>query len=65
MHKLIDSAAQIVTEDVPGQVWSPLLDFKYAFSQLPVSDLTSSNCILAYYVARQLEVIGSRLDSTD
>ena len=44
MHELIDSAAQIITRDTPGEVWFPSLDLKYAFSQLPLSELTSSHC---------------------
>ena len=43
-HELIDSAAQIITKDTPGKVWLTSLDLKYAFSQLPLSDLTSSHC---------------------
>ena len=44
MHELIDSAAQIITKDTPGEVWFTSLDLKYAFSQLPLSELTSSHC---------------------
>ena len=44
MHKLIDSVAQIITRDTPGEVWFTSLDLKYAFSQLPLSELTSSHC---------------------
>ena len=44
MHKLIDSAAQIITRDTPGKVWFNSLDLKYAFSQIPLSNLTSSHC---------------------
>ena len=44
MHKLIESAAQIITRDTPGEVWFTSLDLKYAFSQLPLSELTSSHC---------------------
>ena len=44
MHKLIDLAAQIITRDTPGKVWFTSLDLKYAFSQLPLSDQTSSHC---------------------
>ena len=44
MHKLIDSVAQIITRDTPGKVWFTFLDLKHAFSQLPLSDLTSSHC---------------------
>ena len=44
MHELIDSAAQIITRDTPGKVWFTSLDLKYAFNQLPLSDLTSSHC---------------------
>ena len=41
MHDLIDSMAQIITNDVPGKVWFTSLDLKYDFSQLPLSSLTS------------------------
>ena len=44
MLKLIDSAAQTITKDTPGQVLFTSLDLKYAFSQLPLSELTSSHC---------------------
>ena len=44
MHELIDSAAQIITRDTPGKVWFTSLDHKNAFSQLPLSDLTSCHC---------------------
>ena len=44
MHELIDSAAQIITKDTPAKVWFTSLDLKYAFSQLPLSNLTSSHC---------------------
>ena len=44
MHELIGSAAQIITKDIPGQVWFTSLDLTYAFSQLPLSDVTSSHC---------------------
>ena len=44
MHELIDSAAQIITRDIPGEVWFTSLDLKYAFSQLPLSELTSIHC---------------------
>ena len=44
IHELIDSAAHIVTRNVPGNVWLTSLDFKYAFSQLPLSLLTGSHC---------------------
>ena len=44
MHELIDSAAQIITKDRPGKVWFTSLDLKYAFSQLPLSDLANSFC---------------------
>ena len=37
IHELIDSAAQIITSDVPGSVWYTSLDLKYAFSQLKLS----------------------------
>ena len=43
IHELIDSAAQIITKDVPGKVWFTSLDLKYAFSQLPLSSVTSSH----------------------
>ena len=43
-HELIDSAAQLITKDVPGKVWFTSLDLKYAFSQLPLSSVTSSHC---------------------
>ena len=43
MHELIDLAAQIITRDTPGKLWFTSLDLKYAFSQLPLSDLTSSH----------------------
>ena len=44
IHELIDSAAQIITKDVPGKVWFTSLDLKYTFSQLPLSSVTSSHC---------------------
>ena len=44
IHELIDSAAQMITKDVPGKVWFTSLDLKYAFSQLPLSSVTSSDC---------------------
>ena len=44
IHELIDSAAQIITRNVPGKVWFRSLDLKYAFSQLPLSSLTCSHC---------------------
>ena len=44
MQEMIESAAQIVTRDTPGKVWFTSLDLKYAFSQLALSDLTSSHC---------------------
>ena len=34
-------AAQLITGDTPGKVWFTALDLKYAFSQLPLSELTS------------------------
>ena len=40
-HLLIDSAAQIITKNVPGKVRFTSFDLKYAFSQLPLSSLTS------------------------
>ena len=46
IHELIDSAAQIITRNVPGKVWFTSLDLKYALSQLPLSSLTSSHCKL-------------------
>ena len=44
IHELSDSAAQIINKDVPGKVWFTSLDLKYAFSQLPLSLVTSSHC---------------------
>ena len=44
IHELIDSAAHVITRNVPGKVWFTSLDLKYAFSQLPLSSLTSSHC---------------------
>ena len=44
IHELIDSVAQIITNDVPGTVWFTSLDLKYAFSQLPLSSVSSSHC---------------------
>ena len=44
IQELIDSAAQIITSDVPGSVWFTSLDLKYGFSQLKLSKLTSSHC---------------------
>ena len=41
IHELLDSAAHIITR---GKVWFTSLDLKYAFSQLPLSSLTSSHC---------------------
>ena len=43
-HELINSAAQIITKNVPGKVWFTSMDLKYAFSQLPLSSLTSCHC---------------------
>ena len=43
-HELINSAAHVITRNVPGKVWFTSLDLKYAFSQLPLSSLTSSHC---------------------
>ena len=43
IHKLIDSVAPIITKNVPGKVWFTSMDLKYAFSQLPLSSLTSSH----------------------
>ena len=43
-HELIDSAAQIITRNIPGKGWFTSLYLKYAFSQLPLSSLTSSHC---------------------
>ena len=43
IHELIDSAAHIITRNVPGKVWFSSLDLKHAFSQLPQSSLTSSH----------------------
>ena len=37
IHELINSAAQIITSDVPGSVWFTSLDLKYEFSQLKLS----------------------------
>ena len=39
IHELINSVAQIITKDAPGEVWFTSLDLKYAFSQLPLSSL--------------------------
>ena len=44
LHELISSAAQIITKSTPRKVWLTSLELKYAFSQLPFSDLTSSHC---------------------
>ena len=44
LHEIIDSAVQINTKDALGQVRFTSLDPKYAFSQLSLSDLTSSYC---------------------
>ena len=43
IQEQIDSAAQILTSDVPGLVWFTSLDLKYAFSQTKLSKLTSSH----------------------
>ena len=43
IHELIDSAAEIITRNVPGKVWFTSLYLEYAFSQLPMSSLTSSH----------------------
>ena len=61
IHELIDSAAQIKTRNVPGKVWFTSLDSKYAFSQLPLSSLTSSHCKFNC-VARRRERTDSRPD---
>ena len=42
--ELIDSAAQILTSDVPGSVWFTSLDLKYAVSQIKLLKSTSSHC---------------------
>ena len=42
LQKLIYSAAQIITKDTPGKAWFTYLQLKYAFIQLPLSDLISS-----------------------
>ena len=44
--ELLDSAAQIITSDKKDDVWfTPLLlDLKYAFSQIPLSDEVSRHC---------------------
>ena len=42
--ELLDSAAQIITSSKVGDVWFRLLDLKYAFSQIPLSDGVSSQC---------------------
>ena len=47
MQELIESAAQIITRDTPEKVWFTSLYLKYAFSQLALSDLTSSHCNLS------------------
>ena len=44
MHELIDSVAQIINKDVPGEVWFTSLDLKYAFSQLPLLSLVNNLC---------------------
>ena len=44
IHQLIDSAAHIITSNVPGKVCFTSLDLKNAFTQLPLSSLTSSHC---------------------
>ena len=44
IQDLIDSAAQIISSDVPGLVWFTSLDIKYAFSQIKLSKLISSHC---------------------
>ena len=43
-HGLLDLNAQIITNDVPGEVCFTTLDFKYAQRQFPVSTQTSSHC---------------------
>ena len=42
--ELLDSTAQIVTSNKNGDVWFRSLDLKYAFSQIPLSDVVSSQC---------------------
>ena len=44
IQQLNNSAAQIIASDVPGLVWLTSLDFKYAFSQIKFSNLTSIHC---------------------
>ena len=44
IQELIDSAAQIITSDVPRLIWFTSLDLKYAFRQIKLSKLTSSHC---------------------
>ena len=43
IHELIDSVTRIITKEVPGKVWFTSLDLKNAFSQLPLSSVTSSH----------------------
>ena len=42
--ELLDSAAQIITSDISGDVWFTSLDLKYAFSQIPLSEEVSRHC---------------------
>ena len=42
--ELLDSAAQIITSNTLGDVWFTLLDLKYVFSQIPLSDEVSRHC---------------------
>ena len=44
IREFIDSAAQIIIKDGPGKVWFTSLDLEYAFSQLPLTSVTSSHC---------------------
>ena len=44
MHEPINSVAQVITKDVHGKVvWFTSLVLNYAFSQLPLSSVTSSH----------------------
>ena len=42
--ELLDSAAQIITSDISGDVWFTSLDLKYAFRQIPLSEEVVRHC---------------------
>ena len=45
VDELLDSLSQIVTANTVGELYSTVLDFKYAYSQLKLTAETSKQCI--------------------